>query len=52
MLKALNPNLKIGFSVGGWGEGGAKYSQLVAFKSRRDTFISSIVGMIKISAVK
>ena len=30
--------------MGGWGEGGRKYSEMVTVKQRRDTFIASIVG--------
>lgn len=30
--------------MGGWGEGGRKYSEMVTVKERRDSFIASIVG--------
>lgn len=43
-LKQKYPGLKTELAVGGWGEGGRKYSQLVHHKSRRDSFIRSVVG--------
>lgn len=43
-LKNKFPGLKTEVAVGGWGEGGRKYSALVGHKQRRDTFIESIVG--------
>ncbi|XP_075234229.1 chitinase 5 isoform X2 [Lycorma delicatula] len=42
-LKSKYPNLKTELAVGGWGEGGRKYSALVSIKQRRDTFIRSVV---------
>lgn len=38
-----NPQAKALVAVGGWGEGGQKYSDLVSVKSRRDKFVSSVV---------
>ncbi|XP_014612909.1 PREDICTED: endochitinase isoform X1 [Polistes canadensis] len=43
-LRLKYPHLKTEVAVGGWGEGGKKYSNLVTVKQRRDTFIKSVVG--------
>nr|KAF7408863.1 hypothetical protein H0235_013715 [Vespula pensylvanica] len=43
-LRQKYPHLKTEVAVGGWGEGGKKYSNLVTMKQRRDTFIKSVVG--------
>lgn len=43
-LRRTHPNVKLQVAVGGWGEGGRKYSDMVAVKERRDIFIASIVG--------
>lgn len=43
-LKQKNPDLNIGVAMGGWGEGGRKYSEMVSVKERRDSTIASIIG--------
>ena len=43
-LRSKYPHLKTSVAVGGWGEGGRKYSALVSVKERRDSFIKSVVG--------
>jgi chitinase len=42
-LKLKYPELKTEVALGGWGEGGRKYSALVGVKQRRDAFIKSAV---------
>jgi chitinase len=43
-LKKKHPHLKTQVAIGGWGEGGKKYSAMVGVKARRDSLIRSIVG--------
>lgn len=43
-LKEKYPNLKTSISVGGYGEGAYKFSQLVEKKYRRDLFVSSLTS--------
>ncbi|XP_036320027.1 endochitinase-like [Rhagoletis pomonella] len=45
-LKEKNPSLKLEISIGGWNEGGAKYSELVSLAERRQSFISSVVEFL------
>lgn len=43
-LKEKHSHLKTQVAIGGWGEGGRKYSAMVGVKARRNSLISSIVG--------
>uniref|UniRef100_A0A0P5EPK0 chitinase n=1 Tax=Daphnia magna TaxID=35525 RepID=A0A0P5EPK0_9CRUS len=42
-LKEKYPHLKPMLAVGGWGEGGKKYSQMASVPARRQAFVSSVV---------
>ncbi|XP_046396824.1 endochitinase-like [Ischnura elegans] len=45
-LKKSHPGLRTAVAMGGWGEGGRKYSELVTVKARRDSFIRSVIAFM------
>lgn len=45
-LKKRYPDKKFMIAVGGWAEGGKKYSRMVAQKSTRQIFIKSVIGKV------
>lgn len=45
-MRQKYPDLKLQVAVGGWAEGGSKYSRMVASKQSRQMFISHIVNFM------
>ncbi|XP_076349223.1 endochitinase-like [Tachypleus tridentatus] len=45
-LRVKYPNLRLLLAVGGWAEGGKKYSEMVTNKERRDAFVKSVVDWV------
>ena len=46
-LKEKNPDLKVMLAVGGWAEGGKKYSDMANTAESRTRFVKSAVAFIK-----
>lgn len=46
-LKQLSPSSKLILSVGGWGEGGQKYSDMAAAAANRRQFIDSVIDTME-----
>ncbi|KAG6456146.1 endochitinase isoform X2 [Manduca sexta] len=46
-LRSSHPSVKFMVAVGGWAEGGSKYSHMVAQKSTRMSFVRSVVSFLK-----
>ena len=47
-LKQKNPKLKVMLAIGGWNEGGAKYSAMAKTADSRSTFIDSVVAFLEL----
>ena len=45
-LRQKYPKLKLMIAVGGWGEGGKQYSEMVADKDRRKKFVAQVVDLL------
>ena len=45
-LKSVNPALRVMLAIGGWNEGGKKYSQMSASADSRRRFIKSAIDLL------
>ena len=45
-LKSQNPGLRVMLAIGGWNEGGKKYSQMSSLSDSRRRFIKSAVDLL------
>ena len=46
-LKKMNPSLKVLIAVGGWAEGGKKYSAMASTMQTRSRFVESVVDFLR-----
>jgi len=46
-LREIYPDVKFMVALGGWGEGGKKYSTLVSSSEKRTTFIKGVIEFLK-----
>ncbi|TRY79747.1 hypothetical protein TCAL_01968 [Tigriopus californicus] len=46
VLKKTNPNLRVMIAIGGWNEGGLRYSQMAADPERREIFVNSVIKFL------
>jgi chitinase len=46
-LRKKYPEKRFMIAVGGWAEGGKKYSNMIAVESRRKQFIASVIAFMK-----
>lgn len=46
-LKSKNSALKVIVAIGGWGEGAAKYSRMASNTNSIDSFVASVVELVK-----
>ena len=46
-LKEQNPDLKVMIAIGGWAEGGKKYSDMANTAASRTKFVQSAVAFVK-----
>ena len=45
-LKKKNPKLKVMLAIGGWNEGGKKYTAMAKTEQSRKSFINSVVAFL------
>lgn len=47
-LRKKNAHLTVLISIGGWGDGSTKYSQMARSEASRQTFIHSVVEFLRV----